>query len=284
MLMRLAFAVASAVRPDILIVDEALSVGDAAFQRKCFQRIESFREERTTLLFVSHNVDTVKRLCGQAVFLDQGFVKMAGQAKDVCDAYEKHLFGGQAAMPVSADIEKPKGHLDSSLNAASIEKQYGDGGACITSVQMETDTGNIANVIPEGVKFYVTYTVNFSRTCRGVKFGMMIKTVEGVPVYGTNTTGWANQQDFDCGQTASIRFALEGNLVPGTYYLNVGANHEAGEGPQFLHRRIDCLIFRITRVHNRISIGYANVFATPTVEFIRSKNPGAMEGYNEETD
>ena len=266
MQMRLAFAVATAVRPDILIVDEALSVGDAAFQRKCFQRIESFRSEGTTLLFVSHDVDAVKRLCGQAVFLDQGFVKMAGKAKDVCDAYEKHLFGGQATMSVSAGIEKPKGHLDSSLNAASIEKQYGDGGACITSVQIETDSGNIANVIPEGVRFYVNYTVNFLQECHGVTFGMMIKTVEGVPVYGTNTNGWANQQDFDCGQMASVRYALDGNLMPGTYYLNIAAAHDVGEGPQYLHRRIDCLIFCVTRVHNRASLGYANLFATPTVE------------------
>ncbi len=278
MQVRLAFALATAKRPEVLIVDEALSVGDAAFQRKCFQRIESFRAKETTLLFVSHSVETVKLLCGQAVFLDQGLVKMAGQAKDVCDAYEKHLFGGRAAMSVPADIEKPKGHLDSSLTATSIEKQYGDGGACITSVQIETDSGNIANVIPEGVKFYVTYTVNFLRECRGVKFGMMIKTVEGVPVYGTNTTGWASQQDFDCGQKASVRFALEGNLMPGTYYLNVGMNHETALSMQCLHRRVDCLIFCVTCDHNRTSIGYANVFATPSVELARPKNSAVMKG------
>ncbi len=266
MQMRLAFAVATAVRPDILIVDEALAVGDAAFQRKCFQRIETFRAEGTTLLFVSHDVDTVKRLCGKAVFLDKGFMKMEGKAKDVCDAYEKHLFGGQAKRPVSVDSEAPKGHMDSSLSAASIEKQYGDGGACIASVQIEIDSGDIVNVIPEGVKFYIAYTVAFSRKCRGVCFGMMIKTVEGVPVYGTNTTGWANQQDFDCGQMTSVRFALEGNLAPGTYYLNVGVYCASSEGQLCLHRRIDCLIFCVNAVHNRITLGSANLFATPDIQ------------------
>ena len=278
MQVRLAFAVATAVRPDILIVDEALAVGDAAFQRKCFQRIEAFRAEGTTLLFVSHDVDTVKRLCGQAVFLNQGFVQMAGKAKDVCDAYEKHLFGGQTEMSVSVDAETPKCHLDSSLSAASIEKRYGDGGACIVSVQIETDSGNIANVIHAGGRFHVTYTVVFARECHGVKFGMMIKTVEGVPVYGTNTTGCANQQDFNCGQTASVRFALEGNLMPGTYYLNVGTTRETCDGPQFLDRRVDCLIFRVTRVHSRASLGYANLFATPVVESASIKNPSVING------
>ena len=87
MQMRLAFSVATSVRPDILIIDEALSVGDVAFQRKCYQRIEAFRAEGTTLLFVSHDIEAVKRLCTQALFLDAGRVASQGPAREVCEGH-----------------------------------------------------------------------------------------------------------------------------------------------------------------------------------------------------
>ena len=86
MQMRLAFSVATAVRPDVLIVDEALSVGDVAFQRKCYRRIEAFRAEGTAVLFVSHDIEAVKRLCDQAIFLADGGVASVGPVKTVCDA------------------------------------------------------------------------------------------------------------------------------------------------------------------------------------------------------
>lgn len=265
MQVRLAFSVATANRPDLLIVDEALSVGDVAFQRKCFQRIESFQSAGTTLLFVSHDIDTVKRLCDRAVFLSGGRVFSVGKAKDVCDAYEEHLFGTRRRDKLSGKVEKSAGLLDRSLNSASLEKQYGDGGAQITSVHIEDEAGIVVNVIPEGLKFFVCYTVIFSEASHGVKFGMMIKTVDGVSIYGTNTTGWANKQEFCRGQEVEVRFALDGNLVQGTYYLNVGTTREFDAGPQFLHRRVDCLIFRVVSKHHRVALGYANLFAVPQV-------------------
>jgi lipopolysaccharide transport system ATP-binding protein len=265
MQVRLAFAVATSVRPEVLVVDEALSVGDAAFQRKCFYRIETFRAAGTTLLFVSHDIDTIKRLCDRAIFLGDGVVKKVGKAKDVCDAYEEHLFGSKAKNNKDEKNELTEGQLDASLNANSIEKQYGDMGATIKSVHIENEQGAVINVFREGMKFFVSYTVNFSNLSRGVKFGMMIKTVDGVPIYGSNTTGWDNQQDFEPGQDVNVRFFLEGNLVAGTYYLNVGTTHETDDGPQFLHRRVDCLIFRVTSDHDRVALGYANLFAVPQV-------------------
>lgn len=273
MQVRLAFAVATAKRPDILIVDEALAVGDAAFQRKCFQRIEAFRVSGTTLLFVSHDIDTVKRLCNAAIFLKSGTIHKAGKAKDVCDSYEEHLFGGQQPSLATVKAEQPVAFLDPSLNAASIEKQYGDGGARIVSVLIESESGKVINVIAEGTGFFVTYMVDFATICNGVKFGMMIKTVDGVPVYGTNTIGWAHQEDFSREQRVRVRFALHGNLVPGTYYLNVGVTHESDDGPVFLHRRVDCMIFRVTSMTSRVALGYANLYGRPHVELAPKELP-----------
>lgn len=278
MQVRLAFSVATMARPHVLIVDEALAVGDAAFQRKCFRRIEEFRAEGTTLLFVSHDIDAVKRLCNLAIFLNGGIVKKVGKAKDVCDAYEEHLFGVRAEKTASMNGAQPKGYLDLSLCSTSIEKQYGDGGANIISIQIESDTGVVMNVIPEEMSFVVSYTVAFSRASRGVEFGMMIKTKDGVPVYGTNTTGWGYPQNFDCGQEAKVRFTLDGNLVPGTYYLNVGSTHETDMGSQFLQRRVDCLIFRVTPAYQRVTLGYANLFAKPQVVLMQPQLPNDIQG------
>jgi len=118
MQVRLAFALATAHSPDILIVDEALSVGDAAFQRKCFRRIEAFRQNGCTLLFVSHSIDTVLRLCSKAVFLMDGTIKAFGNAKLVCDSYERYLFGGSNsnnADPHQEFHHAPSRRLDAEL-------------------------------------------------------------------------------------------------------------------------------------------------------------------------
>ncbi len=267
MQMRLAFAVATAVRPDILIVDEALAVGDAAFQRKCYQRIEAFRNDGTSLLFVSHDIEAVKRLCSSAIFLNKGLVEMMGTAKDVCDLYERHLFG--TSVLKSKGEQTPHAYLDSSLDSTSSEKQYGDGGASIEAVELATETGDSYNVFHEGVSFIISYTAVFRRRAEGVKFGMLIKTVDGISVYGTNTASLQYPDEFFPGDKVLVRFLLDGNLVAGTYYLNVGSTHKTQDGERVLHRRVDCLIFRITPVRGGGSIGYANLFAEVSVTLCR---------------
>ena len=84
---RLGFAIATIVRPDILICDEVLSVGDFAFQQKCEQRMNEMRKEGTTLLYVSHSIDSVKSVCDHALWLDKGVVRMAGDVETVANAY-----------------------------------------------------------------------------------------------------------------------------------------------------------------------------------------------------
>lgn len=265
MQVRLAFAVSTANRPDVLIIDEALSVGDAAFQRKCYQRIESFRAAGTTLLFVSHDIETVKRLCDQAVFIHRGQIEAIGKAKSVCDAYEQKLFGksdknwakGKEAVPATA--------LDTSLASTLIEKQYGDGSAEISDVSLRNEANQLINVIPAGIPFLITYRVTFNKYSRGVKFGMMIKSVDGVCIYGTNTDGQPSQQVFHAGEESIVQFKLQGNLVPGTYYLNVGATREGNDAPEFMHRRVDTVIFRVIQAHPQVAMGYANMFAVSEV-------------------
>lgn len=263
MQVRLAFAVATAHRPDILIIDEALSVGDAAFQRKCFQRIESYQAAGTTLLFVSHNIETIKSLCDQAIFIHQGRIEAAGEAKDVCDAYEQMLFGKSVRNRTVSNASMSAAIFDISLANALIEKQYGDGSAEISDVSLRDGGNQSINVISERVPFSVNYRVTFNEYSRGVKFGMMIKSVDGVCIYGTNTGGQPFKQEFHPGEEVNIKFQLRGNLVPGTYYLNVGATREGIDAPEFMHRRVDTAIFRVVQAYPNVAMGYANMFAVP---------------------
>jgi lipopolysaccharide transport system ATP-binding protein len=265
---RLAFAISTATRPNVLIIDEALSVGDAAFQRKCFQRIESYQASGTTLLFVSHDIETVKRICSRAVLIDRGQVEIFGNAKEVCDAYERKLFGKGCKGEGTEKEINSRAFLDSALSSAQIERQYGEGSAHIHEITLRNDAGQLVNVIEEGLPFFVDYLVTFRKPARGVKFGMMIKSVDGMCVYGTNTAGLPYQQMFHSNDTVRVSFSLKGNLVPGTYYLNVGATRDGVESAEFMHRRIDSAIFRIVHAHSHVAMGFANMFAVSSVSSI----------------
>lgn len=266
MQVRLAFAVATARRPDVLIIDEALSVGDAAFQRKCFRRIESYRLEGATLLFVSHDIETIKRLCDRAIFISRGEIFSIGKAKDVCDAYEQSIFGKSSKSQSIAEPNKTLDLLDSALVSSSIEKQYGDGSAEIYDIYLKGVDNSPINVIHEGNPFIVNYKVRFKECSSGVMFGMMIKTVDGICVYGTNTERQDLKDSFNQGDCVSIKFELQGNLVPGNYYLNVGATRLGDETIEFMHRRVDSLIFRVVTAHTHVSMGYANMFALSSID------------------
>lgn len=266
MQVRLAFAVSTATRPDVLIVDEALSVGDAAFQRKCFRRIQEYKEAGTTLLFVSHDTETVKKICDRAIFVNGGIISKIGKARSVCDAYERLLFG------VAVNTNESKNEIvpiyDATLVSKSVEVQYGSRGAEITNVSILDAEGAVTNIIPEGHPISVNYDVGFNESADCVNFGMMVKSVDGVCVYATNANAniQNSKKSFQSGESARVRFSLQGNLVPGTYYLNVGVTKEGLEKEEMLHRRVDVLIFRVVSAHPYSSNGFANLFGNVEVK------------------
>ena len=247
MQVRLAFSVATASRPDILVVDEALSVGDAAFQRKCFRRIEGFQDEGTTLLLVTHDVETVKKICNKALYLRAGGQAGFGAAKAVCDAYEKDLFGGSRKRLPGAGAAAPAApHLDPAL-LTNCEVSYGDDRAAIGSVWLESRDGQKSNVFGCNDPLVIKYRVHFNAAASGVVFAFMIKTKEGVALCGSDTAHMPKilKHAFEAGDTAEIRFEVGNAFVPGTYYLNCGVRDDEGETSVFLHRRVDTALFRV---------------------------------------
>ena len=251
MQVRLAFAVSTAARPDVLIVDEALSVGDAAFQRKCFQRIEGFRSAGTTLLFVSHDIETVKKLCDRALFIKSGHLALWGPTKQVCDEYERYLFGDRKSSDASQELQSteqklPTARLDPSL-VASCEMVYGNGKADIEACWLADVNGQPINVVESGMPFRWCYRVRFHEDVSSPVFAMMLKTKEGVALYGVDSKQLdVEPRDFQSGETLEVDFKLDNPLAPGVYYLNCGIRSDNYNGVEFLSRRIDSAILRVS--------------------------------------
>jgi lipopolysaccharide transport system ATP-binding protein len=266
MQMRVAFGVATAIRPEILVVDEALAVGDAAFQRKCFQRIESYISAGTTLLYVSHDIEGVKKVCHRAIFLKHGRLEAIGAAKDVCDEYEKYLFGGRTAV---RDVQRRSvnegrsARYDDSLKS-DCEKSYGDGRAVIERIWLENEAGFTANVFYGKELIRIKFLVRFIEAVSSPVFAFLIKIREGIAVYGTDT-GLLKQkvQNFSSGDLVEVAFTVKNVLSPGIYYLNCGIRDDAGKKPVFLHRRVDALLFKVVQdAPTAPGIGLANLEAS----------------------
>ncbi|UQG60146.1 ABC transporter ATP-binding protein [Marinobacter sp. M3C] len=265
MQVRVAFAVATAVRPDILIIDEALSVGDAAFQRKCFRRINEFLEQGTTLLFVTHDIDAVKKLCKRAIFLHYGKIEAYGAAKEVCDAYEKSLFGG--GTPAAEELTEGR-QLDPTL-ASDCEVSYGDGRATIESIWLQNQSGEPVNLFNSGEPLVLKACVRFNQAVDHAVFAIMIKTREGLGLFGTDTSELAqfSGRTFQEGELVTLRYDIGNAFAPGVYYINCGVRDDRSNEPVFLHRRLDAVLFRVRSDENTtVKSGLINVPAKITIE------------------
>ena len=227
MYVRLAFSVAINVSPDVLVVDEALSVGDEAFQRKCFARIDAIRDAGATVLFVSHAAGTIIELCDRAILLDQGEMIADGVPRFVVPRYHKLLYApADKATAVRETMKQesteakvnrslsgidPRDRPGASTNEMPAEVngveiraveesayfdeamlphstvRYPSRGALIAAPRIETRMGRQVNVLSPGREYIYTYYVLFQTTAVGVRLGMMIKTVTGLELGGAAT-------------------------------------------------------------------------------------------------
>jgi lipopolysaccharide transport system ATP-binding protein len=285
MQVRLAFALATAVRPEILIIDEALSVGDAAFQRKCFRRINEFLEQGTTLLFVTHDIDAVKKLCTQAIFLENGRMAAYGPAKQVSDAYERSLFGGDShpGAPtatgdpgqadggngqVSAQEVPATGQVDPMLTS-DCEVAYGDGRATIEEVWLESESGARANLFGSDEPIFLNFRVRFNQAVDHAVFAFMIKNREGLNLFGIDTADDKALSDraFQEGESLCFRYQIGNAFAPGVYYINCGVRDDRSADPVFLHRRLDTQLFRVrSDEKTTVKSGIINVPAIMTIK------------------
>ena len=310
MFVRLAFASAINVDPDILVVDEALSVGDEAFQRKCFARIEAMRSRGVTIVFVSHSASTVIELCEQAVLLDAGELLADGRPKDVVRLYHKLLFstperaaaireeirlaptleeGGPAtsgpdeaaaadATEVAAAIEaiapQDPAYFDEGMLGVDT-LAYDAQGASIEGVEVRTPDGRRVNVLTPGAAYVYRYRVRFDRPAVGVRFGMMIKTVTGLELSGAVSAVRGAAFDYVAADSeVEVEFRFRCLLVPGMYFMNAGVLAAGEEGEAYIDRRIDVMMFRVSPQPARLATGLVDLDVEPRVRFDRRPGEG----------
>jgi lipopolysaccharide transport system ATP-binding protein len=207
MQMRVAFSVATARRPDILIVDEALSVGDAYFQHKSFDRIRQFRKQGTTLLLVSHDKQAIQSVCDRAILLDGGHLAREGKPEEIMDYYNAMIAERENDTVRQAELDNGK-----------VQTVSGTGEATVTDIALVDENGERVEVIDVGAAVTLEVTVKARDAIPRMVLGYMIKDRLGQPMYGTNTHLKELPLDQVApGEQVVFRFNFEMNLGPGTY-------------------------------------------------------------------
>ena len=251
MFARLAFSVSINVDPDILIVDEALSVGDLAFQMKCFKKFQDFQEEGRTILFVTHALDTVIRYCSRGIVIDGGHKVFDGSSKDAIDSFKKILSGDF----YEKDLEEKK-KLIYENNGKNLLKHafkehkemdiYGNGKAHIIDYGTLDAEGNPADIIDYNTLFTIVMEVQFTELVENPIFAFTLKDAKGLEITGTNThmkhmvTGI-----YDKGDTITVKFEQKANLQLGQYALSLGCVNLNENGVEVYNRIYDALLFQV---------------------------------------
>ena len=262
MYVRLAFAVAINTDPDILIVDEALAVGDIRFQRKCYRRFAELQKAGKTILFVTHSVDLVQAHCSNAIYLKNGRIASEGDPKHVIQEYLEDMFGPQSKdeRNLASVYEKstPNSNLDNSLeldfhsvddnkpdaeqrkhpkddlsiprdrfaerrNYNAGEYRWGDQKAFFYDYKLEDDAGNPKSFFRTGDHVRLAAKVFFTTSLEGLIFGFTVKTVDGQVVFGSNSR--SREMGLfggELGQTLVVNFDFVCSLVPGDYFISIG--------------------------------------------------------------
>jgi lipopolysaccharide transport system ATP-binding protein len=252
MQMRLAFSTATVVRPDVLIVDEALSVGDAYFQHKCIRRIRSFIEDGTTLLFVSHDPGAVKSLCDRAILLDHGILIQQGSPENVLDYYN--------AMIAQKNKDEEIKQVETTSGKSTTRS--GSGKARIKKVEMLDESGLAARAFRVGGIARVRCRCDFLTDVEAATIGVLIRDRLGNDVFGTNTHHLNfEKSDYRIGEQITATFTIQLNLGYGSYAISVavhsGSDHLAGNWDWW----DNCVVFQIIPDNSFPFIGLA---ALPT--------------------
>lgn len=275
MFIRLAFAVEAYVDPDIFIVDEALAVGDEAFQRKCFSRIRAIQEKGATILFVSHMLSTTVDLCSRALLFDQGELLISGTPKLIVAKYQKLLYAPKEKVAVikeelRASASNADSIPDTEQALISAEKQrspaqehklgafynpdlrpqstisYESRNALIGDPKILTINGETVNMLVRGEEYVFTYTVSFDEDAYNVFFGTMLKTVTGYQLGGMVThTRTQPYYMIEKGSVIQPQFAFRCSLLPGSYFMNAGVFASVNETEMPLHRIVDATMFNV---------------------------------------
>lgn len=289
MFVRLAFAVAINIEPEILIVDEALSVGDVFFQAKCYRKFEEFKEMGKTILFVSHDLSSIGKYCDRVVLLNKGKKLAEGDAKEMVNLYRRVLVNqyeepeeqteedavvSDGAEEKTESCEKQQeagkvlvepGMMKAKLNLNPQVLEYGSKLAEIEDFCIRDDTGMITNVIEKGQDFSVDMKIRFHADISEPIFAFTLKDLKGTEITGTNTmyenTPLKPQKE---GDVREVRFTQKMPLEAGEYMLCLGCTgYHEGDFTVF-HRLYD--VCNLTVITDKKAVGYFDMFSKVTLK------------------
>ncbi|MGQ9617548.1 MAG: ABC transporter ATP-binding protein [Candidatus Aminicenantia bacterium] len=229
MYMRLGFAVAINVNPDILLIDEVLAVGDASFIPKCLEKIAEFKKKKRTIVFVSHALDTITSICDEVLWLKKGMIQLIGDPKRVVDAYIQDVLS-----------KEEKRFMESHKIEPLTEKREGRWGSqeiIIRDVKLYGSDGKEKYVFESGEEFLIEMDVYTENNMEDFVFGVGIFSADGIRVYGTNTYLEDMEPEFFQGE-GKVVFKIYGlDLIEGTYFLDVASVRKDGY-PYDYHRSL----------------------------------------------
>lgn len=272
MYVRLAFATAVSTEPQILIIDEALSVGDAIFQHRCLRRIKELQESGTTILFVSHDPSAIRNLCSSCILLKEGQMEASGSTLEVLNRYQRLIMEHESAYnqqhphvsKTSGTTEQKTVGGDPELGEKSPDLRFtfrhGDGSAEILDARVATSSGESADLIDSGSQLTVIVRARFNRDIERPVVGFLLRNRHGVHAYGANTEqkglSWNKALT---GEVFEVSFTFECWLGTDLYSLSVAIHSEAGKSYDWLD---GVHFFRVASVSPLEGIANLNASAT----------------------
>ena len=275
MFVRLAFAVAINIDPEILIVDEALSVGDVFFQAKCYKKFEEFKEQGKTIIFVSHDLSSISKYCDRVVLLNKGDKMSEGAPKEMINLYKRVLLNqtvsGQDGKVLqeneeqgSTEIKLWKSHYK--INPGVDE--YGTGEAEIIDFAIIDEHGSYTNCIEKGTSFAIKSKVLFNQEIQNPIFTLTFKNIQGTAVTGTNTMyEKVDVGTVHPGEVYVATFEQNMDMQGGEYLLSISCTGYADGNFKAYHRLYD--VCGITVVSDKNTVGFYDMNSQVSVEKIR---------------
>lgn len=273
MFVRLAFSVAINIDPEILIVDEALSVGDVFFQAKCYHKFEEFKRMGKTIMIVSHDLSSIAKYCDRVILLNQGVKLGEGSPKEMIDDYKRVLVGQyelpaskaeqnllsdaqvQEAVQTKAAAQKRAREQQDGGAQDTKALEYGTREAVIEAFYLTDDRGTRTNAIMKGQMFNIHMRVKFYQDLPAPIFAFSIKTAKGTEITGTNTMfEKAFLEPVKAGAAKEICFAQKMSLQGGEYLISFGVTGYEGDDFRVYHRLYDA--FDVTVVSEKNTVGY----------------------------
>lgn len=260
MFVRLAFATAINVDPEILIVDEALSVGDMFFQLKCYRKFEEFKQKGKTILFVTHDMGTIVKYCDRAVVLDRGRLIGTGSPRDMVDLYKKSLVETSANVPATQNIGATSFEggrsWKSRFNPNPNLEPYGNGFASIIDYGIFDHHDRANATLEKGESCAIRMRVKFHQDLTDPIFAFTIKDKKGTEICGTNT--WVEKHDIpaiNANDVVTVEFNQNMDLQGGQYLLSLGCTGFDASGEFVVyHRLYDAIQFDV--ISSKNSIGF----------------------------